>query len=82
MFPKATFSWVAKSLDLWLRVNIMITFLFFSLSASQYCQDFVCSVVLGEDLIPRLGIHTMEEFKTHILQAIQDCDWPKVGGIY
>ena len=47
--------------------------------ASQYCQEFTCSVILGKDLVPRLGIHTMEEFKTQILQSIQDCDWPKVG---
>ncbi|XP_060599676.1 diacylglycerol lipase-beta-like isoform X2 [Ruditapes philippinarum] len=48
-----------------------------SLSASQYCQEFVCSVVLGKDIIPRLGIHTMEDLKTRLLQAITDSDSPK-----
>ncbi|XP_053393222.1 diacylglycerol lipase-beta-like isoform X2 [Mercenaria mercenaria] len=48
-----------------------------SLSASQYCQEFMCSVVLGKDIIPRLGIHTMEDLKTRLLQAIHDTDSPK-----
>ncbi|KAL4240298.1 hypothetical protein ACF0H5_001091 [Mactra antiquata] len=48
-----------------------------SLSASKYCQDFVCSVVLGKDIIPRLGIHTMEDLKTNLLKTIHDSDSPK-----
>lgn len=38
----------------------------------------MCSVVLGKDFIPRLGIHTMETMKTELLQAIQTSEVPKV----
>ncbi|XP_052783636.1 diacylglycerol lipase-beta-like isoform X1 [Mya arenaria] len=48
-----------------------------SLHASEYCRDFVCSVVLGRDIIPRLGIHTMERLKAQLLRAVQASDMPK-----
>ncbi|XP_069123504.1 diacylglycerol lipase-beta-like isoform X2 [Argopecten irradians] len=48
-----------------------------SLEASTCCSDYICSVVLGRDLIPRLGICSMEHLKTSILTAIRRCDRPK-----
>ncbi|XP_021375697.1 sn1-specific diacylglycerol lipase beta-like isoform X2 [Mizuhopecten yessoensis] len=45
--------------------------------ASSCCSDYVCSVVLGRDLVPRLGICSMEHLKTSILTAIRRCDRPK-----
>ncbi|KAL3876663.1 hypothetical protein ACJMK2_034468 [Sinanodonta woodiana] len=48
-----------------------------SLNASKYTQEFMCSVILGKDLVPRLGISTMEDLKKNILQALHDCDLPK-----
>ena len=50
-----------------------------SFCASQYSQEFTCSVVLGKDLVPRLGLHTMEDLKAQLLTAIHDCDTPKVS---
>lgn len=44
---------------------------------SDYSSEFVCSVVLGKDLVPRLGIHTMEELKARLLRSIHNCDVPK-----
>ncbi|XP_033734525.1 sn1-specific diacylglycerol lipase beta-like isoform X2 [Pecten maximus] len=48
-----------------------------SLEASTCCSDYICSVVLGRDLVPRLGICSMEHLKTSILTAIRCCDRPK-----
>ncbi|KAK3601848.1 hypothetical protein CHS0354_041771 [Potamilus streckersoni] len=48
-----------------------------SLNASKYTQEFMCSVILGKDLVPRLGISTMEDLKANILQALHNCDLPK-----
>ncbi|XP_060067139.1 diacylglycerol lipase-beta-like [Ylistrum balloti] len=48
-----------------------------SYEASKCCSDYVCSVVLGRDLVPRLGIRSMEHLKTSILTAIRRCDRPK-----
>lgn len=57
-----------------------------SLCASRYSQEFTCSVVLGKDLVPRLGLHTMEDLKAQLLTAIHDCDTPKykllVSGVW
>ena len=59
----------------------MVTWFFFyySLCTSQYSQEFTCSVILGKDLVPRLGIQTMEDLKAQLLTAIHDCDQPKVS---
>ena len=43
-----------------------------------YCKDFVCSVVLGKDLVPRLGLVSMEELKFRVLRALRDTNLPKV----
>ncbi|KAL5018349.1 hypothetical protein ScPMuIL_004071 [Solemya velum] len=48
-----------------------------SYDASLYCRDFVCSVVLGMDIVPRLALSTMEDLKARLLQAIRDCEMPK-----
>ncbi len=50
----------------------------FSLSVSRYTQDFLCSVVLGDDIVGRLGLVTAYDLKMRIFQIIRDCDTPKV----
>ena len=35
----------------------MFLLVFFSLSAAQYARDFVFSIVVGKDMIPRYFIH-------------------------
>lgn len=57
----------------------------FSLPLSQYTEDFVCSVVIGEDLVPRLGVRTMQKLKVEILKMMRDINKPKVttlNGVY
>ncbi|XP_064620702.1 diacylglycerol lipase-beta-like isoform X3 [Lineus longissimus] len=44
---------------------------------AQYTQSFVCSVVLGKDLVPRLSLLGMEDLKVKVLQQIKDCHKPK-----
>ncbi|XP_023932665.1 sn1-specific diacylglycerol lipase beta [Lingula anatina] len=48
-----------------------------SLPLSKYTEEFICSVVLGKDVVPRLGIMTMEKMKVQLLQAIRDSNKPK-----
>lgn len=43
----------------------------------EYSQDFICSVSLGYDVVPRLGILELKNLKIHILEAIRDCPLPK-----
>ncbi|XP_041362272.1 diacylglycerol lipase-beta-like isoform X2 [Gigantopelta aegis] len=46
-------------------------------SLSHHVQSYVCSVVVGKDLVPRLGMPTMHDLKLKILRAIHDCQLPK-----
>lgn len=48
-----------------------------SLNAAQYCEDFVCSVVLNDDIVPRLGLVTAYRLKQRIFEILRDCDLPK-----
>ncbi|KAI8506667.1 hypothetical protein Bbelb_160940 [Branchiostoma belcheri] len=57
-----------------------------SKSTAEYTKNFTCSVVLGKDLVPRLGISTMEDLKSKLITAINSSDQPKykilVGGVW
>uniref|UniRef100_K1PTG8 Sn1-specific diacylglycerol lipase beta n=1 Tax=Magallana gigas TaxID=29159 RepID=K1PTG8_MAGGI len=46
-------------------------------NASVFCRDFVCSVILGKDFIPRLGLVSMEDLKAKTLQCIANSKTPK-----
>nr|XP_022316925.1 sn1-specific diacylglycerol lipase beta-like isoform X2 [Crassostrea virginica] len=48
-----------------------------SYNASVYCRDFICSVILGKDFIPRLGLVSMEDLKAKTLQCIANSKTPK-----
>ncbi|XP_056017881.1 diacylglycerol lipase-beta-like isoform X2 [Ostrea edulis] len=48
-----------------------------SYNASVFCRDFVCSVILGRDFIPRLGLVSMEDLKAKTLQCIVNSKVPK-----
>lgn len=56
--------------------------LFFSRSASDYSQEFTCSVVLGDDLVPRLGLCNVEKLKMEVASAVNSCDLAKVSYLY
>lgn len=43
----------------------------------EYSKSFVTSLVLGKDVVTRLGLHQMEELRSDLLYAISQCDEPK-----
>ena len=50
----------------------------FSESASSYCEPFVCSVVLGDDIVCRIGLSNIHDLKAKIFSTVRDLDIPKV----
>ncbi|KAI4904752.1 hypothetical protein NFI96_025111 [Prochilodus magdalenae] len=48
-----------------------------SKALSEYSKQFVTSVVLGKDFIPRLSIPNMEDLKRRILKMVSNCSKPK-----
>ncbi|KAM3859342.1 diacylglycerol lipase-beta [Diretmus argenteus] len=48
-----------------------------SKTLADYSKDFVVSVVLGKDLVPRLSIPNMEDLKRRILKMVSNCNKPK-----
>ena len=45
----------------------------------MYMRQFVCSVVVGEDLIPHLGIKTLVKLKEQMHSELNNCHLPKVA---
>ncbi|XP_058485222.1 diacylglycerol lipase-alpha isoform X1 [Solea solea] len=45
--------------------------------AMEYSKEFVTSVVLGKDLVPRLGLSQLEGFRRHLLEVLQRSKKPK-----
>ncbi|ELU05677.1 hypothetical protein CAPTEDRAFT_229024 [Capitella teleta] len=53
------------------------------LPASRYCENFTLSIVMGDDIVARLSLHSVNEFRIQVLNLLRDCDLPKhkiVGG--
>ncbi|XP_061912291.1 diacylglycerol lipase-beta-like [Entelurus aequoreus] len=48
-----------------------------SKALTDYSKDFVVSVVLGKDLVPRLSLPNMEDLKRKILRIVSNCNKPK-----
>ncbi|XP_056268647.1 diacylglycerol lipase-alpha isoform X2 [Pseudoliparis swirei] len=49
----------------------------FSEDAMEYSKEFVTAVVLGKDLVPRLGLSQLEGFRRHLLEVLQKSNKPK-----
>uniref|UniRef100_A0A4W5LQB8 sn-1-specific diacylglycerol lipase n=1 Tax=Hucho hucho TaxID=62062 RepID=A0A4W5LQB8_9TELE len=45
--------------------------------AMEYSKEFVTSVVLGKDLVPRIGLSQLEGFRRHLLEVLQKSNKPK-----
>ncbi|XP_033630126.1 sn1-specific diacylglycerol lipase beta-like isoform X2 [Asterias rubens] len=43
----------------------------------NYTSDFVMTVLLGEDLVPRLALGTLEELKARMIDVVKRTDRPK-----
>ena len=49
-----------------------------SLEAVKYSEDFIMSVTLGDDIVPRLSVPTVEDMKKKLFKCIENCEKPKV----
>lgn len=47
--------------------------------AVEYSKSFITSVVLGKDVVPRIGLNQMEALRADLINAIQRSVDPKVG---
>ncbi|KAJ8375868.1 hypothetical protein SKAU_G00064480 [Synaphobranchus kaupii] len=45
--------------------------------AMEHSKEFVTSVVLGKDVIPRIGLSQLEGFRRHLLEVLQRSNKPK-----
>ncbi len=53
-----------------------------SAPALEYTKEFIISIVLGKDVVPRLGLHQMETLRFDLINAIkqsQDPKWKIIG---
>ncbi|KAI5945498.1 diacylglycerol lipase-beta isoform X1 [Manis javanica] len=48
-----------------------------SKSLHEYSKNFIVSLVLGKDVIPRLSVTNLEDLKRRILRVIAHCNKPK-----
>uniref|UniRef100_T1H985 Diacylglycerol lipase-alpha n=1 Tax=Rhodnius prolixus TaxID=13249 RepID=T1H985_RHOPR len=48
-----------------------------SMPAVQYTKSFITSVVLGKDVVPRIGLHQMESLRADLINAIKRSRDPK-----
>lgn len=48
-----------------------------SLPAVEYTKQFITSVVLGKDVVPRLGLHQMESLRYDVMNAMKQSKEPK-----
>ncbi|XP_032250025.1 sn1-specific diacylglycerol lipase beta isoform X4 [Phoca vitulina] len=49
-----------------------------SKSLYEYSKNFIVSLVLGKDVIPRLSVTNLEDLKKRILRVIAHCNKPKM----
>ena len=61
-----------------LKLLIWTSILFFSQEAVEYTKSFVTSVVLGKDVVPRIGLHQLESLRHDLIYAIHKSTDPKV----
>lgn len=45
--------------------------------AVEYSKSFITSVVVGKDVIPRIGLHQMEALRADLINAIKQSIDPK-----
>lgn len=49
-----------------------------SMPAVEYTKSFTISVVMGKDVVPRIGLHQLETFRADLINAIKRSVDPKV----
>lgn len=53
-----------------------------SMPAVEYTKAFTISVVMGKDVVPRIGLHQMEALRADLITAIKRSVDPKVSRIF
>lgn len=48
-----------------------------SQNATPFCEDFIVSVVLGKDVVPRMGVNSSLELRDDLAAVIRSCSLPK-----
>lgn len=48
-----------------------------SAPATPFCEDFIISVVLGKDVVPRMGVKSGDELRQDLVAVISKCSLPK-----
>ncbi|XP_069501724.1 diacylglycerol lipase-beta isoform X2 [Ambystoma mexicanum] len=48
-----------------------------SKALADYSKNFIVSVIVGKDLVPRLSMPNMEDLKSRILRMVANCNKPK-----
>lgn len=49
-----------------------------SMPAVEYTKSFITSIVVGKDVIPRIGLHQLEALRSDLINAIKGSQDPKV----
>ena len=49
------------------------------LAAARYTESFCLSVIIGDDLVPRLSLSNLEVLKQQLVTELEDCHHPKVN---
>lgn len=47
--------------------------------AALFCESFVTSVIIGDDIVPRLSVPSFDRFKNDLIRVIKECKVPKVN---
>lgn len=56
---------------------VFVVVRFRSMPAVEYSKSFITSVVVGKDVVPRIGLHQMEALRADLINAIQRSVDPK-----
>ena len=59
---------------------LTVVFILYSCSGHliPYTEEFICTVVLGYDVVPRLGLVEAIQLRIDVLHALRYCNLPKV----
>ena len=49
-----------------------------SMPAVEYTKDFITSVVVGKDVVPRIGLHQLEQLRSDLMDVIKHNKQSKV----
>lgn len=65
--------------DCFSNLSHMVALFHCSMPAVEYTKQFITSVVLGKDVVPRIGLHQMEALRSDLINAIKRSQDPKVS---